>query len=90
MIVVVGLEFEARIAAGPRRETLGADVERLEQVRLAGAVRSDHEHQARLQLELEASVRAEISERDRVDDQASEPASKKVTGGSASRRAESA
>ena len=39
---------QLRVGARPRREALRADVQRLEQVRLAGAVRPDHEHEPRL------------------------------------------
>jgi len=45
-------------------------VERLEQVRLADAVRPDREDEARLQPELEPLVRPEVAERDVLDDQA--------------------
>jgi hypothetical protein len=45
-------------------------VERLEQVRLAGAVRPGDEDEAGLQDELEAFVAAEVSKRDVTDDQA--------------------
>jgi hypothetical protein len=44
-------------------------VQRLEQVRLAGAVRADDEDEAGLQLQLERVVRAEARERDQRDDQ---------------------
>ena len=67
-----GLGAEAdqlRVGTCARREALRPDVERLEQVRLAGPVRTDHEHEPGLQLELEPSIRAEISQRDLVDDQ---------------------
>jgi hypothetical protein len=53
---------QARIGARAGREALGADVQRLEQVRLAGPVRADDEYEPRLQPELEAGVRAEISQ----------------------------
>jgi hypothetical protein len=39
---------ELRVGARPRREPLRADVERLEQVRLADAVRADREDEPRL------------------------------------------
>jgi hypothetical protein len=45
-------------------------VERLEQVRLAGAVGTGDEDEPGLQRELEAFVAAEVSERDVPDDQA--------------------
>ena len=61
---------QAGVVAGPGREALRTDVQRLEQIRLAGPVRPDDKYEARLQLELEPSVRAEISQRDLVDDQA--------------------
>ena len=54
---------------GPRREALRADVQRLEQVRLAGAVRRRPRARARLQRELEPRVRAEVAERELADDQ---------------------
>src|SRR5205814_7289132 len=60
---------QARVIARSRREPLRADMQRLEQVRLAGPVWADHEHEPGLQLELEPSIRAEISQRDLVDDQ---------------------
>ncbi len=41
---------EQRVAARPRREPLGGDVQRLEEVRLAGPVRPRHEDEARLEL----------------------------------------
>jgi hypothetical protein len=44
-------------------------VQRLEQVRFPGAVRSDDEHQAGLQVEVEPSVGANVAKRDFVDDQ---------------------
>jgi len=39
---------ELRIGARPRREPLRADVQRLEQVRLADTVRADRENEPRL------------------------------------------
>src|SRR3954454_1243232 len=66
---------QVRIAARPGREALRADMQRLEQVRLAGAVWTDDEHEPRFQLELEPSVRAEICERDPGDDQPATTAS---------------
>jgi hypothetical protein len=45
-------------------------VQRLEQVRLPGTVRTDDEHQTRLEVEVKARVRPDVAERDRVDDQA--------------------
>jgi hypothetical protein len=44
-------------------------MERLEQVRLADTVRARHEHEAGIERELEALVRAEVGECDLVDDQ---------------------
>jgi hypothetical protein len=45
-------------------------VERLEQIRLSGPVRADGEHEPRFETELEVRVRAELAERERLDDQA--------------------
>jgi hypothetical protein len=60
------------LLVGPRagREALGADMQRLEQVRLPGPVRPRDEDEPRLQCELEPFVAAEVSERDLADDQA--------------------
>jgi hypothetical protein len=58
------------VGAGPGREALRADVERLEQVRLAGAVLADDEDDARPEVELEPLVRPVVAERDALDDQA--------------------
>jgi hypothetical protein len=44
-------------------------MECLEQVRLAGAVRPDDEHEPRRQLEIQSGVGAEVAERDSLDDQ---------------------
>jgi hypothetical protein len=60
---------QLRIGARARREALRADVQRLEQVRLAGPVPPHHEHESRLEAEVELLVRAEVPERDRADDQ---------------------
>jgi hypothetical protein len=60
---------ELRIGAGPRREPLRPDVQRLEQVGLPRTVRSDDEHQPRFQVEVETSVRPNVPKRDRFDDQ---------------------
>src|SRR5262249_7563008 len=59
------------VAVGPRarRETLGAQVQRLDQVRLAGPVRADEQHEPGLERELEPRVGADVPERDRLDDQ---------------------
>jgi hypothetical protein len=45
-------------------------VQRLQQVRLADAVRPDRENEARAQPELEPLVRPKVAERDVLDDQA--------------------
>src|SRR5439155_1679522 len=60
---------ELRIGPSARRKALGSHVQRLEQVRLAGAVRPDDEHQSRLEVEVEASVRPDVAQRNRADDQ---------------------
>ena len=60
---------EPRLRACPRREPLGTDVQRLEQVGLPGAVRADDEHEAGLEPEVERGVRAEAPERRLRDDQ---------------------
>src|SRR6266516_4564471 len=65
------------IGAGPRREALSTDMEGLEQVRLAGAVRARDEDDPGLQLELEPGVGAEIAKRQLAD---GEPAGGRVTG----------
>ena len=66
----VGAETnELRVVAAARRETLRADVQRLEQVRLAGAVLTDREHDPRLQIQLERGVGAIVAERERPNDQ---------------------
>ena len=64
---------QLRVGARARREALRADVQRLEQVRLAGAVRPDDEHEPRLEVEVEPGVRAEVAERDVRDDQPGRP-----------------
>jgi class 3 adenylate cyclase len=51
-----------RIRARARRETLRADVERLQQVRLARAVRADGQDETRLEVEIEPRVRADVPE----------------------------
>jgi hypothetical protein len=61
---------ELLVGPRPGREALGADVERLEQVRLAGPVRARDEDDPGLQCELEPFVGAEVAEGDRSDDQA--------------------
>ena len=57
------------VVARARREPLRRDVQRLEQVRLACAVRPGREHEPRPERELEPLVRPEAAERDRLDDQ---------------------
>ena len=52
-----------------RREALGREVQRLEQVRLADAITADDEHEARLERQVERRVRAVVAERDPPDDQ---------------------
>src|SRR5438876_100617 len=49
------------------REPLRPDVKRLEQVRLAGAVRPDEKHQTRLELELEPRVRPDVAQGNRAN-----------------------
>src|SRR4029078_9251717 len=67
----VGAEpYELLVGTRPRREALRADVERLEQVRLARPVRARDEHEPRFERELEALVGTEVAERDVPDDQA--------------------
>jgi hypothetical protein len=61
---------ELLVGARPRREALRTDVERLEQVCLAGPVRAGDEDDPRLQRELEPFVGAKVSKGDRADDQA--------------------
>ena len=60
---------QLRVRARARREALRADVERLEQVRLAGAVRAGDEDEPRLERELQPGIRPEVAERDLGDDQ---------------------
>src|SRR5438105_1949968 len=57
------------VVARARREPLRRDVQRLEQVRLACAVRPRREDEPRPERELEPLVRPEAAERDRLDDQ---------------------
>jgi hypothetical protein len=47
-------------------------MQRFEQVRLAGAVRTNDEDQPRLEVEIEPSIRADVAQRDRLDDQVSQ------------------
>src|SRR4029453_10720372 len=63
---------QAGIVARPRGEPLGTHMQRLEQVRFSGPFRTAHEQKPGLQLELEPSIRAEISQRELVDDQPAE------------------
>jgi len=58
------------VVARAWREALRADVQRLEQVRLADAVRPDRKNEPRLQLQLEPFIRAKVAQRDAGDDQA--------------------
>jgi len=44
-------------------------MQRLEQVRLAGAVRADNQYQPRLDVEVEPLVRPDVAKRNRADDQ---------------------
>jgi hypothetical protein len=44
-------------------------MEALEEVGLARSIRADRQDEARLELELEARVRAVVAERERLDDQ---------------------
>ena len=60
---------ESRVAARPRREALRPDVQRLEEVRLARAVRAHDEDEARREIEIEPRIGAEVSERRRPNDQ---------------------
>jgi hypothetical protein len=62
---------QLRVVARSRRESLRADVERLEEIRLACAVRPRDEHDPGLELELEACVRAEVALRDFAGDEGS-------------------
>jgi len=55
------------VGASPRREALGGDMQRLEQVRLAGAVRADDQNDPRLQLQVERGVRPVPAEADVPD-----------------------
>jgi hypothetical protein len=53
----------------PRREALRREMQRLEQVRLPGAVPADDQDDAGREREVERRVRAVLAERDAVDDQ---------------------
>ena len=59
---------ELRIGASAGREALRTDMQRLEQVRLACAVGANYEHETWLEVEVEASIRPDVPERDRGDD----------------------
>ena len=62
---------ELRVVARTGREPLGADMKRLEKVRLPGPVRAGHEDDPRLERELELRIGAEVSKRGVSDDQPS-------------------
>ena len=53
---------ELRVLPRPEREPLRRQVDGLEEVRLAGAVRAGDEHEPGLERELEAFVRADVAE----------------------------
>src|SRR5262249_54714682 len=61
---------QVRVASCARREPLRRDMQRLEQVRLADAIRADGEHEPWAKPELEPRVRPEAPELQRCDDQA--------------------
>ena len=63
------LADQLHVGARAGREALRADVQRLEEVRLAGAVRPRDENEPRLERELEPGIRPEVAERDLGDDQ---------------------
>src|SRR5262249_29474097 len=58
-----------RIGASAWRDPLGGEMDGLEQVRLAHAVRTHDEHESGLQHQLEPLVRAKVAERSGFDDQ---------------------
>jgi hypothetical protein len=60
---------ELPIRTRSRRETLGTNVQRLEQVRLPDTVWPDSKYESGLQVEIEPLVRPEVAELDLVDDQ---------------------
>src|SRR5204863_9604767 len=60
---------ELRVRARARRKPLRADVQRLEQVRLAGAVLADYEDETGPKVEVEPRVRPDVAQGDRRDDQ---------------------
>jgi hypothetical protein len=59
---------DLRVVPRTKRETLRREVDGLEQVGLAGAVRPGHEYEPRLQRELEPLVRAHVANRDDSED----------------------
>ncbi len=63
------MPHEIRILPGSGREALRGNVQRLEKVRLAGAVRPGREHEPRLQGEIQGGVRAEVAKCEARDDQ---------------------
>jgi hypothetical protein len=58
-----------RVAARALREPLRADVERLEQVRLASTVRADDQNEPGPELYVEPYIRAKVAERELTSDQ---------------------
>lgn len=69
-VEAVGAEAdEVRVEPRPRREPLSRDVERLEEIRLACAVRAGGEDEPRLEVEVEIGVRAEVAKCEVRDDQ---------------------
>ena len=48
---------------------MATDMKGFEEVRLSDSVRSDHEDEPRLEVEVERGIRAKIAERDVRDDQ---------------------
>ena len=58
-----------RLAASPEREALRAHVDGLEEIRLAGAVGTRDEDEPRDEVELLASIRAEVGQAEVCDDQ---------------------
>jgi hypothetical protein len=66
---------DLRVAPRARRETLRPDVQRFQEVRLAGTVSACDEDDAGLERQLELTVGPEVSECEVADDQAvSQPA----------------
>jgi hypothetical protein len=62
---------QLRVLPCPRREPLRADVQRLEQVRFADAVRADREDDPVRERQVERRVRPVLAERELVDQPAS-------------------